>query len=107
MKVAVVGAGLSGLVSAYELAKAGVKVVIYEKEDYLGGHVTKTLTVDGVDLALGFMIFDRSQHSSSVMWEENAGNLEDLGHRSSANATDKHTLQMNSFGVKFAIRGKS
>ncbi|XP_075105069.1 uncharacterized protein LOC142179236, partial [Nicotiana tabacum] len=58
MKVAVVGTGISGLVCAYELAKSGVKVVVYEKEDYLGGHA-KTVTVDGVDLDLGFRFFNR------------------------------------------------
>ncbi|KAK4732614.1 hypothetical protein R3W88_025602 [Solanum pinnatisectum] len=58
MKVAVVGAGISGLVSAYELAKSGVKVVVYEKEHSLGDHA-KTVTVDGVDLDLGFMVFNR------------------------------------------------
>jgi len=35
MRVAVVGAGITGLVSAYVLAKAGVNVVLYEKEDHL------------------------------------------------------------------------
>lgn len=58
MKVAIVGAGISGLVSAYELAKSGAKIVIYEKEDYIGGHA-KTVTVNGVDLDLGFMVFNR------------------------------------------------
>lgn len=58
MRVAVVGAGISGLVSAYVLAKAGVEVVLYEKEDYLGGHA-RTVTFDGVDLDLGFMVFNR------------------------------------------------
>ncbi|KHN01041.1 Putative fatty acid methyltransferase [Glycine soja] len=33
MRVAVVGGGISGLASAYLLAKGGVKVVLYEKED--------------------------------------------------------------------------
>ncbi|KAJ6430245.1 hypothetical protein OIU84_021619 [Salix udensis] len=61
MKVAVVGAGISGLVSAYVLAKAGVEVVLYEKDDYLGGHA-KTVTFDGVDLDLGFMVFNRVSH---------------------------------------------
>ncbi|GKU85705.1 hypothetical protein SLEP1_g333 [Rubroshorea leprosula] len=60
MRVAVVGAGISGLVSAYVLAKAGVGVVLYEKEEYLGGHA-KTLTFDAVDLDLGFMVFNRGQ----------------------------------------------
>lgn len=57
-KVAVIGGGISGLVSAYVLAKDGVNVVIYEKEDYLGGHA-KTVNVDGVDVDLGFMVFNR------------------------------------------------
>ncbi|KAH0637321.1 hypothetical protein KY289_037236 [Solanum tuberosum] len=57
MKVAVVGAGISGLVAAYELAKSGVKVVVYEKEHYLGGHA-KTITVNDIDLDLGFMVFN-------------------------------------------------
>ncbi|RVW28810.1 hypothetical protein CK203_096906 [Vitis vinifera] len=47
MRAAVIGAGVSGLVSAYVLARAGMKVVLYEKENYLGGHA-KTVTVDGV-----------------------------------------------------------
>ncbi|KAH7522036.1 hypothetical protein FEM48_Zijuj07G0095300 [Ziziphus jujuba var. spinosa] len=43
MRVAVIGGGISGLVSAYILAKNGVEVVLYEKEDHLGGHA-KTVT---------------------------------------------------------------
>lgn len=58
MKVGVVGAGINGLISAYALAKCGVKVVIYEKEHYIGGHA-KTVAVDGVELDLGFIIFNR------------------------------------------------
>lgn len=57
MKVAVVGGGISGLVSATVLAKAGAEVVLYEKEDRLGGHA-KTVVVDGMDLDLGFMSFN-------------------------------------------------
>ncbi|XP_072968560.1 uncharacterized protein [Typha angustifolia] len=60
MKVAVIGGGISGLVAAYELAKGGVNVVLYEKEDYLGGH-PMTVSVDGVDVDvdLPFMLFNR------------------------------------------------
>ncbi|PHT39151.1 hypothetical protein CQW23_22724 [Capsicum baccatum] len=68
MKVAVVGAGISGLVSAYELAKAGVEVVVYEKENYLGGH-PNTVTVDGVDLDLGFMVFNRKNVLNPYFWQ--------------------------------------
>ena len=63
MRVAVVGAGISGLVAAHVLAKEGVDVVIYEKEDYLGGHA-KTVTMDGIDLDLGFMVFNRVRQSN-------------------------------------------
>lgn len=57
MRIAVIGAGINGLASAYTLAKADVEVVLYEKEKYLGGQA-KTLTIDGVDLDLGSMVFN-------------------------------------------------
>lgn len=59
MRVAVIGSGISGLGSAYVLVNQGVEeVVLYEKEDSLGGHA-KTVRFDGVDLDLGFMVFNR------------------------------------------------
>ncbi|KAI3469806.1 hypothetical protein Pfo_026469 [Paulownia fortunei] len=58
MRVAVVGGGVSGLVSAYVLAIDGVEVVVYEKEDTLGGHA-KTVAVDATVVDLGFMVFSR------------------------------------------------
>lgn len=67
MRVAVVGGGISGLVSAYVLAKGGVNVVLYEKEDYLGGHA-KTVNADGVDLDLGFMVFNRVITTNSSLF---------------------------------------
>ncbi|KAK3022518.1 hypothetical protein RJ639_046795, partial [Escallonia herrerae] len=72
MRVAVVGAGISGLVSAYVLAKAGVDVVLYEKEDYLGGHA-RTVTFDGVDLDLGFMVFNRVTYPNMMEFFESLG----------------------------------
>lgn len=62
MKVAVVGGGISGLVAAHVLAKEDANVVLYEEEDYLGGHAS-TISVDGVDLDLGFMVFNRVSNS--------------------------------------------
>ncbi|CAK7327300.1 unnamed protein product [Dovyalis caffra] len=72
MRVAVVGAGISGLVSAYVLAKAGVEVVLYEKEEYLGGHA-KTVSFDGVDLDLGFMVFNRVTYPNMMEFFESLG----------------------------------
>ncbi|KAG6668571.1 uncharacterized protein LOC122276579 isoform X1 [Carya illinoinensis] len=72
MRVAVIGAGISGLVSAYVLAKAGVDVVLYEKEEYLGGHA-KTVNFDGVDLDLGFMVFNRVTYPNMMEFFESLG----------------------------------
>ncbi|KAL0380525.1 UNVERIFIED_CONTAM: hypothetical protein Sangu_0116800, partial [Sesamum angustifolium] len=58
MRLAVVGGGVSGLTAAYILAKDGAEVVVYEKEDTLGGQA-KTVTVDGTPLDLGFTVFSR------------------------------------------------
>jgi uncharacterized protein with NAD-binding domain and iron-sulfur cluster len=37
VKVAIIGAGLTGLTAAYQLAQKGHQVVIFEKEYALGG----------------------------------------------------------------------
>ncbi|KAK4857209.1 hypothetical protein QYF36_025693 [Acer negundo] len=72
MRVAVVGGGISGLVSAYVLAKSGVEVVLYEKEDYLGGHA-KTVTFHGFHFDLGFMVFNRVTYPNMVEFFESLG----------------------------------
>ncbi|XP_072993258.1 uncharacterized protein [Typha latifolia] len=72
MRVAVVGGGISGLVAAYDLAKGGVNVVLYEKEDYLGGH-SKTVSIDGVDVDLGFMVFNRVTYPNMMEFFERLG----------------------------------
>jgi cation diffusion facilitator CzcD-associated flavoprotein CzcO len=47
MRVAVVGAGLSGLAAAHELARSGgARVTVYEKESHLGGRGNKAVAVD-------------------------------------------------------------
>ncbi|GJN40790.1 hypothetical protein PR202_gn00092 [Eleusine coracana subsp. coracana] len=62
MRVAVVGAGLSGLAAAHELARSGcADVTLYEKENYLGGQA-KTVAVDDGgtgNIDLGLMVFNR------------------------------------------------
>ncbi|XP_043705669.1 uncharacterized protein LOC122655543 isoform X1 [Telopea speciosissima] len=72
MRVAVIGGGISGLISAYVLGKGGVEVVLYEKDDYLGGHA-RTVTVDGVDLDLGFMVFNRVTYPNMMEFFESLG----------------------------------
>lgn len=96
MRVAVVGAGISGLGAAYELAKAGVKVCLYEKEDNLGGHA-KTVTVDGVDLDLGFMVFNRVTYPNMLELFESLGiEMEDSDMSFSVSLEDGHGYEWGS-----------
>ncbi|MED6131615.1 hypothetical protein PIB30_011213 [Stylosanthes scabra] len=72
MRVAVVGSGISGLVSAFVLAKEGVNVTLYEKQHYLGGHA-KTVNVEGLNLDLAFMLFNRVTHPNTMEFFESLG----------------------------------
>jgi protoporphyrinogen oxidase len=54
-KIAIVGAGVSGLVAALELERQGYAPIIYEKSDRVGGRV-KTDVVDGHQLDHGFQV---------------------------------------------------
>ncbi|KAK9060115.1 hypothetical protein SSX86_020819 [Deinandra increscens subsp. villosa] len=90
MKVAVVGGGLCGLVSAYVLAKEGVEVVLYEKEDRLGGHAyAKTTVVDGVELDLGIMVFNRVTYPNMMEVFETLGIDMEASDMSFSNINDK------------------
>ncbi|KAL0388381.1 UNVERIFIED_CONTAM: Sphingolipid C9-methyltransferase 1 [Sesamum radiatum] len=71
-RVAVVGGGVSGLAAAYILAKDGAEVVVYEKDDTLGGHA-KTVIVDGTSLDLGFMVFNCVVYPDTMELFENLG----------------------------------
>jgi hypothetical protein len=56
MKVAVIGAGFSGMLAAYLLEKEGINVTVYEKQEYLGGHC-RTLTTINKNTELGTVAF--------------------------------------------------
>jgi predicted NAD/FAD-binding protein len=65
-KVAVVGGGVAGIVSAYCLDSGGYDVTILEKNDYVGGH-TNTITFEeypGKSLAIdtGFIVFNNKNY---------------------------------------------
>ncbi|PKA58713.1 putative (S)-tetrahydroprotoberberine N-methyltransferase 2 [Apostasia shenzhenica] len=72
MKVAVVGGGLSGLAAAYELAKSGAKVVVFEKESCLGGHCC-TAAVAGVDIDFKYIGFNQFSYPNMVELVEELG----------------------------------
>ena len=54
-KIAIIGAGISGLIAALRLEKDGFSPIIYEKSDRAGGRV-KTDIVDGYQLDHGFQV---------------------------------------------------
>ncbi|XP_038888566.1 uncharacterized protein LOC120078371 [Benincasa hispida] len=66
MKVAVVGGGINGLISAYVLRNAGVEVVLFEKEEYLGNH-SKMIKFNDIDLDLGFNLSNPFVTSPNMM----------------------------------------
>jgi uncharacterized protein len=64
MKVAIVGAGVSGLVAAYRLAPEH-DVTVFDANDHAGGHArTVTVEVDGdrFPVDVGFMVFNESTY---------------------------------------------
>lgn len=64
----VIGAGISGLVVAYELAKAGYAVNVYEKESVPGG-LAKTLRFDEYYIDFGPHLFHTSNDDIAAYWE--------------------------------------
>lgn len=52
MKIAVIGAGFSGMLAAYLLEKKGIEVTVYEKQEFIGGHC-RTLSCNSEITELG------------------------------------------------------
>ena len=69
MKVAVIGSGIAGLSSAWQLALSGHEVSLYEANDYFGGH-THTVDIElegmrhGVDT--GFLVFNERTYPQLI-----------------------------------------
>ena len=74
MKIAVVGAGISGLACAHRLVRAGHEAVLYEADRYFGGHShTVDVTFDGITHGIdtGFLVFNqRTYPELTALFEE-------------------------------------
>ena len=59
MRIAVIGAGISGLGAAHYLERDGHAVTLFEAADYFGGHThTVDVTLDGLNAPVdtGFLV---------------------------------------------------
>ncbi len=63
-KIAVVGSGISGLSAAWLLAK-NHDVVLFEKDDRLGGH-SNTVEVDGQQVDTGFIVYNTTNYPNLI-----------------------------------------
>ncbi len=73
-RIAIVGAGISGLTAAWYLSKAGHRVEVFEANEYLGGH-TCTVPVSRPHgeyaIDVGFIVFnDRTYPNYLRLLEE-------------------------------------
>tara|TARA_Y100000590_G_scaffold247426_1_gene278057 strand:- start:14832 stop:16169 length:1338 start_codon:yes stop_codon:yes gene_type:complete len=53
LKVGIIGAGAAGLAAAYDLALAGIEVVVYEKASFVGGQAS-TFDIESTPLERGY-----------------------------------------------------
>ena len=70
MKIAVLGAGISGLGSAYILSKK-YEVDLYEKDNRLGGHARTTMVEENGKKGVRFAVWAPHAKSVSVVGDFN------------------------------------
>jgi predicted NAD/FAD-binding protein len=116
MKIAVVGGGASGMVSAYLLDKQGHQVTVFESQPILGGHirtlnknVSAELPESGLYLEAGVVEFTRTFHNFLALMQELRVELEpvDLGSavffRNGGHILSGTTIRKNFKGIASAI----
>lgn len=69
MKVAIIGAGATGLSAAYDLSSWGHEVTLYERENFIGGHAS-TFDVAGVPVERGYHHWFKSDKHILELCEE-------------------------------------
>lgn len=79
MKIAVVGGGFSGLLSAYLIEKENVTATVFEKNSYLGGHC-HTIVSGDIDIELG-TVFSFPEHIKSLLIDLKVEYSERFTHR--------------------------
>ncbi len=72
MRVAIIGAGAAGMTAAYQLAKAGVAVEVFEASDAVGG-LARSLVRWGQTVDLGPHRFFSTDRRVNDLWKEVVG----------------------------------
>lgn len=67
MRIAIIGAGFSGMLAAYLLEKKGVDVTVYEKQEHIGGHC-RTIVNKDIYIELG-TVFSFTKHIKELLIE--------------------------------------
>ena len=70
MRVAIVGAGLAGMVAAIDLVDAGCEVEILESRPFIGGKVGSWVDKDGNHLEMGLHVFFGCYYSLFAVMEK-------------------------------------
>lgn len=68
-KIAIIGAGISGLTAAYRLVQDGFKVTVFESSSSPGG-LAKSISLDGADIDIYYHFFCRGDHELFELLDE-------------------------------------
>lgn len=103
-RVAVIGGGVTGLAAAWHLkTNTDYEVHLFESQDKLGGHAN-TVNVAGVDVDIGFMVFNNDNYPNMCKWFESMGVEEEDSDMSLSVSLDKGTtVEWNSDGLNGAF----
>lgn len=89
MRVAIIGAGFSGMLAAYLLEKKGIDVTVYEKHEQIGGHCRTIVNKDST-IELG-TVFCFSEHIKELLLELDVAYTERFTYR---NFLDEHFIKV-------------
>ena len=107
-RVAVIGGGVTGLSAAWHLqVNTLAQVELFEAAPRLGGHAYTT-QVDGVDVDIGFMVFNHTNYPNMVRWFDALGIQEQDSDMSLSVSLDGgKTVEWNSDGLNGLLAQRS